>query len=108
MPGGDFVADKPTYRKDLRAFNRFMNSPGIQRAMVSVAEKGKTYAEQISPVKSGDYRRHFHAEPVDHAGKHGDRAGAKLYNDAEYAPAVEWRLKHRVLGRAVDHMERGG
>jgi hypothetical protein len=102
------VADRPTYRADFAAFRKFMNSPGIQRAMVAVAEKGKTYAEQISPVRSGEYRRHFHAEPVDHAGKRGDRAGAKLYNDDPKSPAVEWHDGHRVLGRTVDHMERGG
>jgi hypothetical protein len=99
---------KPEYKPDLKAFRRFMNSPGIQAAMVKVAEEGKAYAEQISPVATGDYRRHFHAVPVDHAGPRQDRAGAKLYNDSDHSPAVEWRLKYRVLGRTVDHMERGG
>ena len=101
------MADKPTYRADFGAFRKFMNSPEIRAVMVRVAEKGKAYAEQISPVETGDYRGHFHAEPVDHAGR-GDRAGAKLYNDSAHAAAVEWRLKHRVLGRTVDHMEHGG
>ena len=102
------MADKPTYSPDIGAFRKFMNSPGIQRATVQVAEKGKAYAEQISPVETGDYRSRFHAEPVDHAGPRGDRAGAKLYNDSDHAAAVEWHLKHRVLGRTVDHMEHGG
>ena len=102
------MADKPTYRADIGAFRKFMNSPGIQAVMVKVAEKGKAYAEQISPVETGDYHGHFHVEPVDHAGLRGDRAGAKLYNDSDHAAAVEWRLKYRVLGRTVDHMEHGG
>jgi hypothetical protein len=100
--------DKPTYRPDLGAFRKFMNSPGIQAVMVSVAEKGKAYAEQISPVASGEYHRSFRVEPVDHAGPRGDRAGAKLLNDSDHATEVEWKLRHRVLGRTVDHMEHGG
>jgi hypothetical protein len=99
---------KPTYRPDFGAFRRFMNGPEIQAVMVQIAEKGKTYAEQISPTETGDYRSHFHAEPVDHAGPRGDRAGARLYNDSDHAPAVEWRWGYRVLGRTVDHMEHGG
>lgn len=99
--------DRPTYKPDFAAFRRFMLSPEIQAAMVAVAEKGKVYAETISPVASGEYRRSFRVEPVAHAGAHGDRAGAKLYNDADHAAAVEWRDGHRVLGRTVDHMERG-
>ena len=102
------MADKPTYRADFGAFRRFMNGPEIQAVMVRIAEKGQAYAEQISPVATGEYRRSFHVEPVDHAGPRGDRAGARLYNDSDHAPAVEWRLKHRVLGRTVDHMEGGG
>ena len=100
--------DRPKYTPDLTAFRQFMNSPGIKAAMVAVADKGKTYAEQISPVASGEYRRHFRTGPVDHAGPRGDRAGAKLLNDSDHATEVEWKLRHRVLGRTVDHMERGG
>lgn len=102
------MADKPTYRADFAAFRRFMNGPEIQAVMVAVAEKGKAYAEQISPVQSGEYKGSFHVEPVDHAGRRGDRAGARLFNDDPKSAAVEWHDGKRVLGRAVDHMERGG
>lgn len=97
-----------TYKPDIGGVRRLLRSPEMQRMCVSAATKGMAYAESISPVRTGEYRRGFRVVPLAVAGLHSDRTGAKLVNYASDAAAVEWRLKFRVLGRTVDVIERTG
>lgn len=97
-----------TYKPNIGGVRRMLRSPEMQSMCVSAATKGKAYAEQISPDRTGDYRGKFRVVPLAVAGLHSDRAGAKLVNYSAHAAAVEWRLKLRVLGRTVDHIEKTG
>lgn len=97
-----------TYKPAIGGVRRMLRGPEMQRMCVSAATKGQGYAEQISPVETGDYRGKFRVVPLAVAGQHSDRTGAKLVNYSDHAAAVEWRLKFRVLGRTVDYIERTG
>ena len=102
------MAKRVTYTPNIKGVRQMLNGPEMQRMCVSAAEKGRTYAESISPVRTGEYRRGFRVEALRNAGRRGDRAGAKLGNYASDAAAVEWRLGFRVLGRTVDYIEKTG
>jgi hypothetical protein len=97
-----------TYKPDFKGVARILKDPAMQRACVSAATKGQGFAQSISPVESGEYRRSFRVVPLSVAGRRGDRAGAKLVNVSGHAAAVEWRLGLRVLGRTVDYIEKNG
>lgn len=84
---------KPSY-PGLRAL---MNGPEMQAMLRQVAEKGKTYAESISPVgvppedrHPGEYKASFAVDARANGGVHGDRAEAKIVNTSVYAAALEW------------------
>lgn len=86
------------YRADYKGTRELMNSPEMVSVMREVAEKGKPFAESISPVgvppddsHPGNYRDSFEVTAQAHGGVHGDRAEAQLINTSEYAAALEWR-----------------
>lgn len=95
-------------RFNQRAFDAMAVGPDVRSACREVVEKGKAYAESISPVDSGEYRDSFEVreETIRFAGK--PRATAVLENTAKHSAAVEWGnqatrgQKHRVLGRTLD------
>lgn len=97
--------------------DRLARTPEIGAAMQAAADRGRTWAEQNAPTRTGKYARSFTVEPmvVTVAGKR--RNGAALVNtatrtqggsDYPYAWAVEWGQdgKH-VLQRSVDVIEKG-
>lgn len=93
------------YRRNAAGMRQLLNSGGMTQGMRTAAERGRRYAESISPRSSGRYAAGF-AVSEDSATVRGERrAAARLSNSAPYSPAVEKR--HRVLGRTVDEIERG-
>jgi uncharacterized RmlC-like cupin family protein len=93
---------RPRYTPDQRATGRFMKSRRMQQMLRSRAEDGARYAEAISPQRTGAYKAAFAVS----TGVAGDRAEARLENTSDHAVPVE--LVHRVLARAVDHLEGKG
>jgi hypothetical protein len=98
------MAKRVTYKPDFKGVGQLLRSSDVQHVCVAAAERGKTYAESISPVRTGEYRRSFLVVPV----MAKDRSGAKLINTSGHATAVEWILGFRVLGRTVDYIEKNG
>lgn len=96
-------------------------SPEMVEAMRRRAERGRDYARQIAPVRTGRYFVHFQVE----AGVRDGRAYGFLYNDVRaygpggvpsvdgfpYAIALEFGTKYmaaqRILGRTLDFMAHG-
>ena len=85
-------------------------SPELLAACLAEAERGKTYAEGISPEDSGEYKRSFKVEAttVD-IGRGGKRVAAELSNDAPHAAAVEFGnartpRPRRILGRTAEFL----
>lgn len=94
------------YRPNFAGTRRVMTSPQMAEVMKRRAEAALPFAQGISPRESGEYAGAFRVEVVRRGGPRRNRAEARLINDAEYASDVERR--HRVLGRTVDQIERGG
>lgn len=78
-------------------------TPQMQHAMVEAAQRGKTWAEQNSPRRTGEYARSFEVQPATIDGT----AGARLVNTSDHAVYVEWANGTHVLARAVDAIEGG-
>lgn len=79
-----------------------LRSDDMQAAMRRKAERGKTYAEAIAPVRTGRYRANFRVW----VGVRAGLAWARLYNPTPYARFLEWGTRYmrrqRILGRAMD------
>lgn len=103
-------------------FAAIANGPQIRLALDKVAEKGKQFAESISPYDPEDdndhYRDSFEVRPttIEWEGEYpGPRAAAELANTSGHAAAVEWGYAgragepstsaHRVLGRTLDFLD---
>ena len=96
---------KVRYRPDLKGTREVMRSPAMQRMVGAAAEKGKAFVEANAPRDSGAYVRSLRVDVE--VGR--TRAHAVLVADIGYATAVEL-VNHggeRLLGRAVDVIERG-
>lgn len=93
------------YQPDFAGTRKLMTSPEMAQVMKDRAERAMPYARGISPHDSGDYAAAFRVEVVRRGGPRRNRAEARLVNGLRYADDVERR--HRVLGRTVDHIERG-
>jgi hypothetical protein len=85
------------YRANYQGTGELMNGPEMQAMLRQVAEKGKAYAESISPVGQapydkhpGEYKESFEVTAQAHGGFHGDRAEAQIVNTSNHAAAVEW------------------
>lgn len=97
-----------TYKPDFAGTNGLMNSPEMQEAMRSAAEKGRAFAESVSPERTGEYRASFSVSARAHGGAHEDRAEATLVNNSPHAARVEWQDGYHVLARTADFISRTG
>ena len=96
------------YEPDIAGVGRVMRGPEMQAMLAARARRGQAYAQGISPVDTGDYAASFHVEvSARGTGRWADRAEARLVNRSEHATLVEWANGARVLGRTVDHIEKG-
>lgn len=111
------------FKPNQAGFRELAVSAGVRRVLAEIAEKGKAYAEAISPYDvtpddEGHYRDSFEVreETVHWSGRWpGPRAAARLQNTAAYAAAVEYGYEgraaaprvdaHRVLGRTLEWLE---
>lgn len=104
------------FKPNQRGFTQLATGPEIRKVTAKVAEKGKAYAESISPRDddAGEhYQDGFSLEDVTvlDVGRF-PRGGTVLRNTVGHAAAVEWgneangNTAHRVLGRTLDHLRR--
>lgn len=98
------------YTPDIAGTGRLMKGPEMQEMVRSAAEKGKAFAESISPVETGEYKSSFRVEVTAHGGTGvgGDRAQANLINDSDHATDVEWVDNYHVLARTADYIQATG
>lgn len=103
--------DDVKYEPSKAGFAAMMMSPKLLAICVAEAERGKAFAEIVSP-RSNDgrgrpYADSFDVQPITTtAFRGGPRVGAELSNDAPHAAAVEFgnahvRRPHRVIGRTA-------
>lgn len=103
------------FRPNQRGLTALANGPEIRAVTTIVAEKGKAYAEAISPrdTDGGEhYQDGFVLDDITvlDVGRF-PRAGTALRNTVAHAAAVEWGnerngTSHRVLGRTLDYLRR--
>lgn len=88
----------PPSASDLQAI---ATSQIVEESLVEAAELGKTYAESIAPVDTGDFRNSFRVE--------SSPGEARLINDDEGAAAIEFGSDdtpaHYTLAQAADFIE---
>lgn len=98
------------YSPDIRGTNELMTGEEMLAVMEAAAQAGMSYAQNISPVDTGDYVSSFRIETEHRGGPQHDRAEARLVNDSDHAADVEWRNHggERILGRTVDAIEGHG
>ncbi len=93
------------FRADRDGIARLERSEKLQKALARFAERGKDYAQQIAPVRTGRYRDAFRVRTG--IGESG-RAYARLENPVHYAIYLEYGTRYmrrqRILGRSVDAM----
>lgn len=106
------------YKASYPGTGQLMNGPEMQEVLRQVAEKGKAFAEGISPVGNppdphpGEYKASFEVTTQSHGGLKGDRAEAQIVNTSEYAAALEWGNSahppfahgYHVLGRTAGQL----
>lgn len=84
-----------------------LRAPYMVEAMRVRAARVKTRAQDLSPVKTGRYRRSWHYRAG--IGRKG-YATATVYNTAPYAAYLEFGTRYmharRVLSRAIDAIRR--
>lgn len=97
---------------DHKGIGELLVSPGMHRLVTERAHAGMAYAISISPDAppyGEGYISSFTVESgltVREAGS--ERAAAELINTSDHATLVEFANGERILGRTVDHIERGG
>lgn len=96
------MAAPVTFTPNPAGLRELAQSSEVGDRCVAVAEAGKSYAESISPVVTGNYRRGFRVRPttVTVPGL-GRAAGAVLVNVAPHAHLVEDRNGDHVLARTA-------
>jgi hypothetical protein len=90
------------YKADYKGTGELMNGPEMQAVLRQIAEKGKAFAESISPERTGEYKASFEVTSRSHGGVHGDRAEAQIVNTSDHAARVEWQDNYHVLARTAD------
>lgn len=93
------------YVKDIAGTRKLMTSPEMQALMQRRAEQGAAHARQIAPRESGAYANSIQVTSKARGGPRNNRAEARITATVPYAVSVE--IRHRVLGRTVDAVERG-
>ena len=99
------------FEPDHKGIAELLVSPGMHRLVTERARSGMAYAISISPDAppyGEGYIAEFDVESgltVKEAGSR--RAAARLVNNSDHATLVEYANGDRVLGRTVDHIERG-
>lgn len=114
------------YRPNEAGFKAMAVGPEIRKALAEVCEKGKVYAESISPFdpapaseEDPHYKDSFTVDAevtIDWRGQYpGPRAAGRLHNTSGHAAAVEYgysgssdekgKSPHRVLGRTLEYLE---
>lgn len=89
-------------------------SPEILAACLAEAERGKTYAEGVSPEDSGAYKQAFKVKATTaDIGRGGRRVAAELYNDDPAAAPLEFGNKRmprpqRIFGRTAGFLGGAG
>lgn len=94
---------KIRYKPDIAGVRKLMRGPEMQRMVKAAAEKGRAFVEAAAPRDSGEYVRSLRVDVT--VGQ--TRARAILVADNDHATAVEVVDGERLLGRAVDVIERG-
>lgn len=91
------------FKASYSGIGRMLNSDFIQDAMHDHAQKIKDYAISISPQgTSSRYRSSFVIYKIRVLASGGIRAGARLYNEAPYAAAVEFgNRKNKFRGQKI-------
>lgn len=96
------------YEPDFAGLGHVMRSHEMRAMLERRALAGKRFAESIAPRDTGDYASSFRVESSARGtGRWSDRAEARLINGSSHAALVEYANDDRVLGRAVDVIERG-
>lgn len=94
------------YRPNRPGTGELLRTAEMEAVLAAAAERGKAYAEQISPRDTGRYASSFRVETTRRGGPNSDRAEARIVNTAEHAGAVEYvNSNGRVLGRTAEHIE---
>lgn len=106
-----------TFKANYEGIGEMLNSKYMQEAMRRRADRGKEYAESVSPTDDGEdghpglYKSSFVVSSGSHGGEKHDRAYALLENTSPEAPYVEhgngtakYQGDH-VLARALDVMK---
>lgn len=94
------------YTASYSGLRELMKGPEMQALVREVAEKGKAFAEGISPEKTGEYKSSFEVTVTSSGGVNppGARAEAQLANTSDHAVNVEWQDNFHVLGRTLDYL----
>ena len=93
------------YVRDMGGLRKLMTSQEMKDFLVRRAEAGAEYARGIAPRESGTYAGSIKVTSVRRGGPRRNRAEARVTATVPYGNDVE--VRHRVLGRAVDVVERG-
>lgn len=94
------------YTPNKAGTRRLMTSPEMLAMLTARAEAGAEHARSIAPRETGRYASSIKVSGVRRGGPNRDRSEARITADVPYAVSVE--IRHRVLGRTVDSIERGG
>jgi Bacteriophage protein of unknown function (DUF646). len=98
------VARKAKFRGDYEGIGEILRSPQMQAEMRSRGEQVQARAEFLAPEETGAYKSSFKVEVGIREGK-TRRAEAKVINDDEAAPYVEYGTsktpRYRVMGQAA-------
>lgn len=96
------------YQPDAYGLEALARSPGMQKAMMGLAQAGASGASAIAPVATGKYKGSIKVTPTTApAGWRGkQRSAARIEATVPYADAVE--RKHHVLSKIASIIESGG
>lgn len=95
------------YEPDHQGMQRILNTPAMANVAMSAARSGMTFAQSISPRRTGEYAQSFRVEPTTVRIKGQPRSAAHILNTSGHAQAVEWgEHGHKVLGRTLEELRR--
>lgn len=90
------MAEAIVYVPNTKGVKELLTSPGVNAALLDIAEEVADTARGLAPVDSGEYKRSIIARLVE---GRSERSAAEVAAEVEYATAVEAR--DRVLGRSL-------
>lgn len=102
------MAREISYKADFAGTGELMRSAEMEAAMKSAAQKGRIFAESISPHRTGDYAASFSVSSTRRGGVHHDRAAAYLINNSDHALLVEVVDGYHVLARTAGYIREAG